>query len=37
MAKVTKVSSIMDFNGKYYWIISNADIDIARDLGLSSI
>lgn len=37
IAKVIKVSSIIDLESKYSWIISNANIDIAKDLGLIGI
>lgn len=31
------MSSIIDFKSKHNWVISNIDIDIARDLELISI
>ena len=37
MAKVAKISSIIDFGNKYSWVISNANIDAAGDLRLTSI
>ncbi len=37
MAEVAKVSSVIDLGSKYSWAISDADIDVARDLGLTGI
>ena len=37
MAKVTKVLSAIDFESKYNWAISNADIDIVKNLRLIGI
>ena len=37
MAEVAKVSSAIDLKNKYSWAINNADMDAARDLGLTSI
>ena len=37
LAEVGKTSSPMDLDGKYMWVISNVDIDAARDLGLTGI
>ena len=36
-AEVARKSSPIDFDGKYMWIISNVDIDVARNLGLIDI
>lgn len=33
LAKVAKMLSLIDFDSKYMWAISNANIDAARDLG----
>lgn len=32
ITKVSKVSSVIKFNNKYSWAISNIELDIARDL-----
>lgn len=37
MAEVTRVSTAIDISNKYRWVISNANIDTARDLGLTNI
>ncbi len=37
IAEVAKVASTIDFRSKHGWAISNADIDAAEDLGLTSI
>ena len=37
LAKVGKTSSPIDLDGKYMWAISNVDIDMVRDLGLTGI
>ena len=37
LAEVGKTSSPIDLNSKYIWVISNIDIDVARDLGLTGI
>ena len=37
MAEVAKVSSAIKLGSKHSWIISNADIDAAENLGLISI
>ncbi len=37
MAEVAKVSSVIDLGSQYSWTINNADIDVARDLGLTGI
>lgn len=37
IAKVAKVLNAMDLRSKHNQAINNADIDVARDLGLSSI
>ncbi len=37
IAEVAKMSSAIDLGSKYSWAISNADIDTAEDLGLTSI
>ncbi len=34
MAKVAKVSNVINLRSKHSWAISNADIDTAGDLGL---
>ena len=36
-AKVARSSSPMDLDGKYMWVMSNVNIDAARDLGLIGI
>ena len=36
MAEATKVLSTINRGNKYSWVISNADIDVAKDLGLTS-
>ena len=35
--EVAKTSSLIDFDGKYMWAISNVDIDATRNLGLTDI
>ena len=37
LAEVGRTSSPTDLDGKYIWAISNIDIDVARDLGLTEI
>ncbi len=37
IVEVTKVLSDIDLGSKHSWAISNADMDAARDLGLTSI
>lgn len=37
IAKIIKLSSIINFNNKYSWVISNGNIDVIRNLGLISI
>lgn len=37
LAEGTKTSSLMDFDNKYIWAISNININAARDLGLIGI
>ncbi len=37
MAKVAKVLIVIDLGSKYSWAISDIDINIARDLGLTDI
>ncbi len=37
IAEVAKMSSAIDLGSKHSWAISNADMDVARDLGLTSI
>ncbi len=37
ITKFAKVSSAIDLRNKHSWAISNADMDVARDLGLTSI
>ena len=37
MAEVAKVLSIIDFEVKHNWAISNANINITRDLRLAGI
>ena len=34
---VTKMSSVIDLNSKYMWAISNIDMDVAKDLGLTNV
>lgn len=37
MAKVAKMSSLINLDGKYIWAINNAKIDKIRDLGLTGM
>ncbi len=37
IAEVAKVSSAINLGNKHSWAISNADIDVAGDLGLTGI
>lgn len=37
MAEVAKVSSAIDYDGKYSWAISNGDMDTTENLRLTSI
>lgn len=37
LTKITKTLSLIDFDSKYIWIISNVDNDVARDLKLTDI
>ena len=37
LAKIGRTSSPMDLDGKYMKAISNVDINMARDLGLTNI
>ena len=37
MAEVAKVLSVIDLRNKHNWAINNANIDVAGDLGLTSI
>ncbi len=37
IAEVAKVSSTIDLGSKHNWAISNADMDVAEDLGLTDI
>ncbi len=37
IAEVAKVSSAIDLGSKHTWEISNADIDVAEDLGLTGM
>ena len=37
MAEVAKVLSAIDLKSKHSWAISNSDMNVARDLGLSNI
>lgn len=37
IAKVPKMSCVINLSSKYSWVINNADIDVARDLELISI
>ncbi len=37
IAEVAKVSNVIDLGSKYSWAISNTDINIAGDLGLTGI
>ncbi len=34
-AEVAQVSSSVDLAGRYNWAMSNADLDIAKELGLT--
>ncbi len=36
LAKVARISSLVDFAGRYNWVISNADLDAAKKLGLTA-
>ena len=36
-AEVAQASSLVDFAGKYMWAMSNANIDAAKELGLTGI
>ena len=36
-ADVARTSSPIDLDGKYMWAMSNIDINVARDLGLTGI
>ena len=36
-AEVALVSSLVDLTGRYNWAMSDADLDIAKKLGLISI
>lgn len=37
ITKVTRVSTTIEIDSKYKWVIGNADIDIARVLRLTSV
>ena len=37
LAEVTRVSSPVDLAGRYNWVMSNADLDAAKELGLTDI
>lgn len=37
MIEVTKLSSAINLSNKYNWVISNTNIDVVRDLRLTSI
>ena len=37
IAEIAKVSNAINLKNKHSWTISNADMDIARDLGLIHI
>lgn len=37
IAEVAKVSSAIDLGNKHSWVISNANIDITKDLGLTGM
>ena len=37
MAEVAKISSAINLGNKYNWAISNADIHVTKDLGLTGI
>lgn len=37
MAEVAKVSTSIDLHNEYSWVISDADKNITRDLGLIGI
>ena len=37
LAEIRITLSLIDINGKYIWVISNVDIDAAKDLGLTDI
>ncbi len=36
-AEVARVSSLVDLAGRYNWAMSNADMDAAKELGLTGI
>ncbi len=36
-AEVTRVSSLVDLTGRYNWAMSDADLDAAKELGLTGI
>ena len=36
-AEMARVSSLVDLADRYNWVISNADLDIIKELGLTSI
>ena len=37
IAKIVKVSNVIDLSNKYSWAISNTDIDTTGNLGLTGI
>ena len=37
LAKVTQASSSIDFARKYIWVMSNANLDVAKKLRLTNI
>ncbi len=37
LAKVAQALSLFDLAGRYNWIISNIDLDRAKELGLTNI
>ncbi len=36
-AEVARVSSLVDLVGRYNWVMSNVDLNTAKELGLTSI
>ncbi len=35
--EVARISSLIDLTGKYDWVMSNADLDAAKELKLTGI
>ncbi len=36
-AEIAWVSSLVDLTGRYNWVMSNPDLDVAKKLGLTGI